>query len=106
MKMGFGRLEIGNLFAYRSTDRSVLSKIDDPVGPDNDQALAAIAKLSDMVVCGWGNDGLLNNRCVDALRILVGAGATPMALEVNKATGQPRHPLYVGYDKQPYQLPL
>jgi len=36
---GYGRMIIGNLYAYRATDPRVLTRADDPVGPDNERYL-------------------------------------------------------------------
>jgi hypothetical protein len=73
---------------------------DDPVGPDNDSVILETAKLSSMVICGWGNHGMLNRRS-DAMRDLL--SEIPLfALKVSRTTGEPWHPLYISYDQEPF----
>src|SRR5262245_38555366 len=43
-KWRFGGMIIVNLFAYRSTDPNRLQEILDPVGPENDEHIAATAR--------------------------------------------------------------
>ena len=38
--LGFGAFRVINIFAYRATDPKVMRKVADPVGPENDAALA------------------------------------------------------------------
>lgn len=57
-----GRLVIGNLFALRATDPRVMKAHAEPVGPDNDQHLLAIAREAHLVVCAWGNHGAHRGR--------------------------------------------
>src|SRR5579862_6928056 len=54
---GFDSLFVTNIFAWRSTNPSVLTDLQDPVGPENDDVLVSSAKSAAMVVCGWGNHG-------------------------------------------------
>jgi hypothetical protein len=99
--MGFGTLQVGNIFAWRSTDPSQLYAIEDPIGPENDSHLALAAKRSQMVVCGWGSHGVrLGGRGAAVEALLWSAGVDPYALRVN-ADGSPMHPLYVGYRETP-----
>lgn len=44
---GYGRIIIGNIFAYRSKDIGVLASVRDPKGPDNDAHLEKIMRESD-----------------------------------------------------------
>lgn len=55
-KWNCGRLKVVNLFAWRATDPNELTKVDDPVGPDNDTRILEAIKQADMVVCAWGNN--------------------------------------------------
>lgn len=100
LSMGYGGLEVVNIFAFRSTDPSALYELDDPVGPENDQAIVDACKLAGMVICAWGDHGRLNGRSDDVMKLLAQAEVTPYALTVN-SSGEPKHPLYVGYKKLP-----
>ena len=45
---GDGGIYVGNTFAYRATDKKRLRAVPDPVGPENDKHLVAMAKLARM----------------------------------------------------------
>ncbi len=89
---GFRRLVIGNLFAFRSTDPMELLRVDDPVGPDNDDFLTKIRREAHMTVCAWGNRGGYHGRG-DIVKNQT-ARKRRRAFGLTK-TGQPRHPLYL-----------
>ncbi|MGH3977119.1 MAG: DUF1643 domain-containing protein, partial [Pseudonocardiaceae bacterium] len=61
---GLGGLMVVNLYAYRATDPADLWKVDDPVGPDNDDHLRAVlAAATDVgapVVAAWGANARLD----------------------------------------------
>lgn len=95
---GFARLEVLNLFAFRSTKPTALLAADDPVGPENDSTIAEVLGAADLVVCAWGafpNGG----RSAGVLELVT----APHCLGVTK-NGSPRHPLYVraSADPQPW----
>lgn len=95
-----GRLVIGNLFALRATDPRVMKAHAEPVGPDNDQHLLAVAREAHLVVCAWGNHGAHRGRAREVVELLRGAGAELHSLRITKA-GQPEHPLYQAADTPP-----
>lgn len=101
---GFGAIQVVNIFALRSTDPDALYASEDPVGPDNDQAILSAAAESKEIVCGWGNHGRLNDRGQAVLSLLENAGVKAKALLLTRA-GQPGHPLYVAYAVTPRALP-
>jgi hypothetical protein len=98
--MGFGRLEVANIFALRSTNPKALYLVDDPIGADNDEAIVSAARNCTLVVCAWGTHSKLNGRGEQVLNLLKSAGVTPSCLGIN-ADKSPKHPLYVGYDVLP-----
>lgn len=102
---GAARLMVVNLFAYRSTDPDALYAMsrDVAIGPENDQHILEAVNRSKLVICAWGNHGILFNRAKDVLR-LVGSVQTPMALKINTKSGQPAHPLYLKGDAKPVML--
>lgn len=98
VQMGFGRLDVVNIFALRSTDPMRLYEHAEPVGPANDRHILDAAGDAKMLVLGWGGHGRLRGRgrqVIDMLR-----GYQPHVLKLTKNL-QPGHPLYVGYDQKP-----
>jgi len=98
---GYGGIQVVNLFAYRSTDRSVLSKVADPVGPLNDFYIRSSAERCASVMCGWGNDGSVLNRGAVVAKMLRGVEHIDLRVLKLTKTGQPIHPLYQRKDEKP-----
>lgn len=98
--LGFGAFEVANIFAYRATDPRAMRAAADAIGPDNDQAVFDAASRADMVICGWGGHGIHLDRGADIAARLRAAGVALHHLGMTR-NGQPRHPLYLGYDIQP-----
>ena len=98
--MGYGGLLVTNVFAFRSTDPGRLYEIDDPVGPENDDAIITEAKRAAMVVCGWGKLGKYMGRATFVCDLLRLHKVYPHALNLN-GDGSPEHPLYQPYSRQP-----
>jgi hypothetical protein len=101
VQMGYGGLRVANLFAWRSTDRSVLAGLEDPVGPNNDAAILQAARSSAIVICAWGADGKLLQRDRIVVDYLHRNGFSLHALSIN-LDGSPKHPLYVSYSDMPF----
>lgn len=100
---GYGGLYVGNTFAYRATDKKRLVEVDDPVGPDNDFHLVAMAKLACIVVFAYGQPGhpRLRTRGPELARLLMReAGIRPHVLRLAN-DGTPYHPLYLKETLQP-----
>lgn len=91
---GYGRLLVGNVFSLRSTDPAHLYSHPDPVGPENDVALDAMAGQAKIIVCAWGNHAALGERGRAVEERLRTAGHTLHVLRIN-LTGAPAHPLYL-----------
>jgi hypothetical protein len=98
--MGFGRLIVWNLFAYRSTSPAALLIQKDVIGPDNDRhirsALRECKTNGGIVIVGWGSFANYLDRQHFVLSTASEFGLPLHCLGVTKS-GQPRHPLYVGY---------
>jgi hypothetical protein len=100
---GWGRVVVGNLFAYRATDVRELGKVPDPVGPENDNELAVIAMQVDRVVYAWGPVTKQPKwhrgrwKAVDA--IFRRNGHFPLCIGAPAKCGHPCHPLTLGYDR-------
>lgn len=92
---GCGSFEVGNAYALRSTDPDALYGHPDPVGPGNDEQLAAIARAATFgVFVGWGAHAPLPDRTRAVLEVLTGISEVQRLGALTKC-GQPRHPLYL-----------
>lgn len=87
------RVEVVNLFAWRSTEPAGLVAAADPIGRDNDAAILAAVRGAALVVVGWGRHGALHDRAAEVAALLADARARPRCLARN-ADGSPTHPLY------------
>lgn len=97
---GCGRLEMLNLFGLRSTDPTQLSLVEfDPIGPDNDDTIMAIAGAADVVVAAWGAEKYAVARARDVTAMLA-AAQVPVRCLGRTASGAPRHPLYLHRDTE------
>jgi hypothetical protein len=98
---GHSRLVVVNLYALRSTDPRGLWKASDPVGPYNDDHLAAAAEDAELagspLVAAWGAHAK-PERVAQVLQLPGMDRLT--ALGVTKS-GAPRHPLYLRADLTP-----
>ena len=103
--LGFGAFRVCNIFAYRATDPRVMRAQADPVGPVNDAAIrdSAVgwaAGVGDRVICAWGTHGAHLGRGAAAETLLRATGRPLFHLGLTQG-GAPKHPLYIGYDRQP-----
>jgi len=99
-KLGYGGIIVTNLFAFRATDPDDMKRAADPVGPRNDDAIYESASQCSLVILAWGNDGAYLARSKAVLKFLEPCRHKMHALKVCK-TGEPQHPLYVGYNQMP-----
>ena len=99
---GYGRLYVGNIFAYRSTDPANLYKAAEPVGRGNNEAIMDMAYKSKLIIAAWGNHGQYHGRGATVLRMLQDANQVH-CLGITML-GQPRHPLYVPNGYKPIRL--
>src|ERR1700743_158377 len=74
---GYHGIVVGNLFAWRATKPIELKYDSDPIGPDNDQALAKLISGAATVVCAWGGGGVLAGRNRAVLQMIGAAGKVP-----------------------------
>lgn len=99
--MGFGGLIVTNIFAFRATDPKVMIAQEDPIGPDNDEAILEAAGRSKIIILGYGEHGELLGRGRQVCQMLLDLHRDKLhALDLNKS-GHPKHPLYVDYSQQP-----
>jgi hypothetical protein len=98
---GFGGQLIGNVHAYRATDKYRLLEVQDPVGPENDQSIKAMARRAKTVVLAYGAPPkqLVNRGQVVAS--LLGQHRGLSFLKLAKDGLTPVHPLYLPGDLFP-----
>lgn len=95
---GYGGIYVSNLFAYRTTDPSLLPLLNEAcVGPDNDKWIE-LGVCWPLIVCAWGANPRAAVRAKHVVKMLRDAGADPRCLGTTK-DGHPRHPLYVKSDQ-------
>lgn len=98
--LGFGAFSVTNIFAFRATDPKVMRAQVDPVGPENDAAIAQAADWADQVIAAWGTHGAHMGRGAVVETLLRATGKPVFHLGLSKA-GHPKHPLYIAYTQQP-----
>lgn len=99
-RLRYGGMIMLNIYAFRSTDPKGLLKVDDPVGPLNDETLEYwISRPTVDVIAAWGLCDKRRrpraNAVVDIARRL---GRDLYCLGYCETTGDPRHPLYLKND--------
>lgn len=102
---------VANVFAYRATNPKELAKTLDPVGPDNLHYIRETIKRADVVVPCWGNQSKAPKAVRDAFdhtirQIRVAAKDKPVLCFGYTKSGDPKHPLMLGYDTKliPYEV--
>jgi hypothetical protein len=104
--LGCGKLDVGNLAAFRSPHPADLRAAPDPIGRQNDRHLSRMLGESDLVVCAWGaNAASLPGRPEAVGKLIRKAGHAPWALKLTNG-GYPSHPLARGKGFVPVQVEL
>ena len=96
--LGYGSMEVVNLFAFRATDpREVLrmTAAGDPVGARNQEVIECAASDAGLIICAWGTNGSHIQQAETVLGWL--SDRETFALGLSKE-GHPRHPLYLKAD--------
>lgn len=93
---GAGGQLIGNTGAYRSTSPAGLSDVDDPIGPENEQAILAMARRAGKIVVAYGQPP--KPLAGEGLRLARLLAAESFELHVLRLSrdGTPMHPLSRG----------
>lgn len=92
---------VGNCFAARATDVRKLAEFDDPIGPLNDYHLKNICDACDVLVPCWGSRKKIPDRLherLDFVTRLVLSYDKPVMCFGKTSSGDPKHPLMLGYD--------
>lgn len=98
--LGYGEMEIANLFALRETSPHQLKKARSPEGSENTHFLITAAARADDILLAWGVHGAHLGQADHVLPVLLNAGKPVLHLGQTK-DGHPRHPLYIGYGIKP-----
>lgn len=103
IEMGYKRMIITNIFAFKATKPQDLKKAKDPVGNLNQKHLLDSARLSDSIICAWGNDGKHLCQGQKVLNLLLKNDFKISVFKLNKS-GEPAHPLYLPNTLSPKKL--
>jgi hypothetical protein len=101
-RWGFDRIDVVNLFAFRATDVRQLAGEADPIGPLNDDYIDEHVQAADLVVPCWGNRSKLpvslRHRVLDIDHLIRTRALGQTKCLGFTGSGDPRHPLMLGYD--------
>lgn len=91
---GMGGQLVGNVCAYRATNRLRLLDVPDPSGPENDGYLCEMARIAKFIVLAYGQlpNGILRRKAESTVRMLRHWPLTYLCL---CRDGTPCHPLYL-----------
>lgn len=93
---GCGSLNVVNLFAFRATKPKDMMAAADPIGPENDEVIAAALRDPGAVkIAAWGTKGAFMGR---GAQVRAKWRGSLKCLGQTK-DGHPLHPLYVPADK-------
>ena len=98
--LGFGSLQVTNIFAWRDTDPKKMRTAKDPIGPNNDKTIMEACSWGDQIIAAWGTHGAHLNRGVQVKQILLSSDKPVFHLGISKG-GHPKHPLYIAYSQKP-----
>lgn len=101
LRNGGARYIAINPFGYRATDVRVLASVADPVGPLNEQYVSQALAEADLIVPCWGNRAKVPERLrhhFSAMLKKMRATGKPMKCFGLTSSGDPMHPLMLGYD--------
>ncbi len=106
-RMGFGGIEVLNLFALRSKDPEILYSHPAPVGEENDAHIRGVCvtamEKGGQIILAWGKHGALGGRGDAVRRMLDERMIDTHALVLNK-DGSPKHPLYIPLEQDPIHI--
>lgn len=100
----WGRLIVGNVFAYRATDVRELATAADPYGPDNGYRLAEIFLDAQRLIFAWGPVAKLPKRLRTKWREVYHLAQSmhlePQSIGAPAKDGHPCHPLMLPYTSE------
>ena len=106
---GFGernnckRFIIANVFAFRATDVNELATAIDPKGPDNQKHILDVIGEANILVPCWGSRDKIPkslHKYLDEFLETLLASGKPVYCFGKTVSGDPKHPLMLGYDTE------
>ena len=98
-RLGFDRMNMLNLFAYRATDPKNLPVDDSVFGPGNSNMLTHYMGIRGLIVCAWGaTPHPMKERAISIVRERALAYGRDLRCLGTTKNGDPRHPLYLPAD--------
>lgn len=99
--LGYGGLEVVNLFALRSTDPKALYEAIDPFGRYNVSEIYDSVSRSQMAICAWGTHGKFMDAGSKVKSFLQHYFPDKNHYLKLNSDGSPAHPLYLPYSLKP-----
>lgn len=100
-RWGASRFIVGNVFGFRATDVGNLAYCPDPWGEDNYFHVDQIMAQADILVPCWGSRIKLPKKLqpqLDHFAARFDGYGKPVMIFGRTASGDPKHPLMLGYD--------
>ena len=102
---GYGRIYVGNLFAFRTSKPPEMMRADDPVGPHTRHHLERMARTAvrsgGVCIAAWGQDGLHKRQDQTVIAWFGEFEIQLHYLKLTKNSKIPRHPLYLRGNLKP-----
>jgi hypothetical protein len=92
--LGYGSIDVVNVFAYRATKPDELLLVDDPIGPRNMSIIESAISWCDPVILAWGAWEPAREQGQHVYRSVVSQRPLAYCFGETK-NGAPRHPLYI-----------
>jgi hypothetical protein len=101
-RLGYGGIEVANLFQYRATHPHELLTADDPIGPDADRAIEDVARRAEAIVAAWGGfaSSSAESRSREVAELVADRLKRPLLCLGTTAAGAPLHPLRIPYSTE------
>lgn len=93
-ELGYGSIEVVNVFAWRATKPDELLTAGDPCGPRNEDIVEAAIGRCDVVVCAWGAWPPAREASTYIRNAIRSRRPAAYCFGKTKA-GAPKHPLYI-----------
>ena len=93
--LGYGGFVKVNLYGLIATDPRELLKVDDPVGPGNDQHILVASESCAVAVACWGAHKTVTKRAASVAALLRPQFSGFLYCFGTTKAGHPKHPLYL-----------